>query len=77
MQSRQQLTYHFPDSKENKKGKKGLLNLEINTECVRKFPYYKKQRLSDTYQKFNSKTSKIVQGLSYRVKSNNAKRATS
>ena len=31
----------------NKKGKYGLLNLEIITECVSKFPYYKKQRISD------------------------------
>ena len=27
--------------------KKDLLNLEIITECVSKFPYSKKQRISD------------------------------
>ena len=31
----------------NKIGKNDLLNLEIITECVCKFPYYKKQRMSD------------------------------
>ena len=30
----------------NKKGKYDLLNLETITECVCKFPYYKKQRIS-------------------------------
>ena len=30
----------------NKKEKSDLLNLEIITECVCKFPYYKKQRMS-------------------------------
>ena len=31
----------------NKKGKYNLLKLEIITECVCKFPYYKKQRISE------------------------------
>ena len=30
-----------------KKRKYDLLNLEIITECACKFPYYKKQRISD------------------------------
>ena len=31
----------------NKKGKYDLLNLEIIAECVCKYPYYKKQSISD------------------------------
>ena len=32
----------------NKKGKFDLLHLEIITECVCKFPHYKKERISDS-----------------------------
>ena len=31
----------------SKKGKYDLLKLEIITECVCKFPYYHKQKISD------------------------------
>ena len=31
----------------NKKGKYDLLHLEIITECVCKFPHYKKERISN------------------------------
>ena len=43
-----QPTSNIPHSKlKNEKGKYNLLNLEIITEYVCKFPYYKKQRITN------------------------------